>query len=123
MSEATGQMRAGERRAAEFALVMERGAEALEREIAYDPTRWVQMVGRHGAVEAATRLLASGSDVSSGLSTLAMAGRLDQSVEWFVLVYDDLFTPEERQAAHRRLRLYEAPVDQWLRERLGRRHP
>ena len=113
----------GEDRAREFALVMENGAAALKREIDYDPTRWLQMVGRHGAVDAATRLLASGSDASAGLSTLALAGRLDQSVEWFVLVYDDLFTDEERRIAHRRLRLYEAPVDQWLRERLGRRHP
>lgn len=104
----------------EFALVMERGTETLRREIGYNPTRWSQMVGRHGAVAAAKRLLASASDTSSGLSTLAMHQRLDQSVEWFVLVYDELFEPEERRMAYRRLRLYEAPIDRWLQERLGR---
>jgi hypothetical protein len=112
-----------EDRAREFALVMEHGTEALRQEIGYDPSRWVQMVRRYGAVDAAKRLLASGGDTSAGLATLTMAGRLDQSVEWFVLVYADLFEPEERQIAHRRLRLHDAPVDRWLRERLGRRSP
>ena len=112
-----------EHRAREFALVMERGTEALRREIGYDPSRWVQMVRRYGAVEAAKRLLSSGDDTSAGLATLTMANRLDQSVEWFVLVYADLFEPEERETAHRRLRLHDAPIDQWLRERLGRRYP
>ena len=111
-----------EDRAREFALVMEHGTEALRREIGYDPTRWVQMVRRHGSVNAAKRLLASGDDTSTGLATLTMADRLDQSVEWFVLVYAELFEPEERQIAHRRLRLHDAPIDQWLRERLGRRY-
>ena len=102
---------------------MEQGAEALRREIGYDPARWTQMVRQHGAVDAAKKLLASGDDVSAGLTTLATAGRLDQSVEWFVLVYGELFEPEERQVAYRRLRLHDAPVDRWLRERLARRHP
>lgn len=107
----------------EFALVIERGAEALKREIGYDPTRWTQMVARHSAVAAAKRLMATEGDVSSGLTTLAMHERLDQSVEWFVLVYDDLFDQSERQTAYRRLRVYEAPVDAWLRNRLSRHHP
>ena len=113
---------ASEGRAREFALVMEHGTEALRREIGYDPSRWVQMVRRLGAVDAAKRLLASADDTSTGLATLTMADRLDQSVEWFVLVYAELFEPEERQIAHRRLRLHDAPIDQWLRERLGRRY-
>ncbi len=45
------------------------------------------------------------------------------SVEWFTLVYDDLFTDEERRIAHERLTLHEAPVDEWLRDRLHRRWP
>jgi hypothetical protein len=112
-----------EDREREFGLVMERGAEALRREIGYDPSRWTQMVKSHGAVEAAKRLLGSGSDVSAGLTELAMADRLDQSVEWFVLVYDELFEAEERQTAYRRLRLHDGPVDRWLKERLGRLSP
>jgi hypothetical protein len=112
-----------EDREREFALVMERGTETLRREIGYDPARWTQMVHQHGAVDAAKRLLGSGSDTSAGLAKLAMTDRLDQSVEWFVLVYDELFEPEERQVAYRRLRLHDAPVDRWLRERLGRRRP
>jgi hypothetical protein len=112
-----------EDREREFALVMERGSEALRGEIGYDPARWTQMVHRHGAVDAAKRLLRSGSDVSAGLTTLALAGRLDQSVEWFVLVYDELFEQEERQVAYQRLRLHDGPVDRWLEERLGRRSP
>lgn len=107
----------------EFALIMHEGAEALRREIDYDPTRWMKMVRREGAVAAAKRLLALRNDTSAGLTTLALHRRLDQSVEWFVLVYDDLFEPEEREVAHRRLKLYEAPVDRWLQDRLGRRHP
>jgi hypothetical protein len=112
-----------EDREREFALVMERGAEALRREIDYDPTRWTQMVRRLGAVDAAKQLLGSGSDVSAGLTTLALADRLDQSVEWFVPVYDELFEQEERQVAYRWLRLHDAAIDRWLRERLGRRRP
>ena len=59
----------------EFVRLMHEGAEALRREIDYDPTRWMQIVRREGAVAAAKRLLASGNDRSSGLTTLALHRR------------------------------------------------
>lgn len=112
--------RTGRERA--FSRDMERGAVTLKRELGYNPTRWMQMVHEHGAVEAARRIL-RGSDYSDGFAKLWEAGRLDMTVEWFVLVYHNLFSDEERLIAYRRLRQYEVPVDDWLRDRLDRRHP
>lgn len=101
---------------------MERGIATLQREIGYNASRWRQMVHDHGGVGAARQLL-RGRDVSDGFTRLWEAGRLNMSVEWFVLVYDDLFADDERQTAYRRLKLHDVPVDDWLRDRLGRRWP
>ena len=112
-----------EERERQFASEMDRGIETLKQEIGYNATRWRQMIYDHGAVGAAKRLLDSPSDVSDGFTKLWEHSRLDMSVEWYVLVYDDLFTDTERDVAYRRLKLYEVPVDRWLQERLGRRWP
>lgn len=111
-----------EARAREFEREMVRAIDQLHREIAYNATRWRQMIGEHGGVGAARRLL-EGTDASDGFTRLWETQRLDMSVEWFVLVYVDLFTDDERETAYQRLRQYHAPVDAWLRERLGRRWP
>jgi hypothetical protein len=105
-----------------FAVEMDRSITTMKREIGYNPVRFQQMIGAHGHIETAKRLL-KGQDTSDGFTRLWEAGRLDLSVEWFVLKYDMLFTDEERETAHRRLKLHEVPVDSWLKERLGRRRP
>ena len=109
-------------RAREFTLVVERCAEALRFEAGYDPSRWTRMVHYHGAVNAARLWLSPEFDASVELNTLAEDDRLDQSVEWFALVYFDLFAPQQRQEAHRRLRSHGSPVDQWLSKRLSRKY-
>ncbi len=106
-----------EARAREFEREMVRAIDQLHREIAYNATRWRQMIGEHGGVGAARRLL-EGNDASDGVTRLWEAERLDS-----VLAYADLFTDDERETAYQRLRRYDAPVDAWLRDRLGRRWP
>lgn len=82
-----------EARAREFEREMVRAIDQLHREIAYNATRWRQMIGEHGGVGAARRLL-EGTDASDGFTRLWETQRLDMSVEWFVLVYVDLFTDD-----------------------------
>lgn len=85
------------------------------REFGYNPTYWQRMVSEHGASNAAKRLL-RGSRASDGFTRLWEMGRLDLSVEFFILLpkYADLFTPDERAEARRRLELYEFDVDSAL---------
>jgi hypothetical protein len=85
------------------------------REFGYNPTYWQKMVSQHGAVDAAKRLL-KGSRASDGFTRLWEEGRLDLSVEFFILLpkYADLFTSEERAEARRRLELYEFEIDSAL---------
>ena len=87
------------------------------REFGYNPTYWQRMVSDHGAINAAKRLL-TGSRASDGFTRLWELGRLDLSVESVILLpkYADLFTPDERAEARRRLELYEFDVDSALRE-------
>jgi hypothetical protein len=107
----------------EFGLLLEKNNEALLREIGYGPAPWASTVERHEAVDTAKHLLRTGDHVSTGLAELATADRLDQSIEWYVLVYADLFEPEERQVAYQRLSLHNVSIDQWLVERLSRHLP
>lgn len=76
----------------------------------YNPTIWIQMIERHGAAEAARRLLVSG-DIQDGFAHLIEQGRPDLTVEWAVLQpqWDLLFTEGHRQAA--RWRLQQAGVN------------
>lgn len=105
-----------------FGAAMRASIQRLKDEIGYHPARWVQMLAEHGPVEAARRLL-HGSDVSDGFVTLWEHDRLDESVEWCVLAHPSLFDGDERQLAYQRLRQYDAPVDRWLVDRLGRKRP
>lgn len=53
----------------QFHADMVAGAERLKREIGYKPTRFMQMVGELGGVEAARQLL-RGRDASDGFTTM-----------------------------------------------------
>jgi hypothetical protein len=106
---------------AEFTLVIERNAEALRRELGHSSTDWEQLTHQHGVLGAARQWLRASNDAAIELLYLAAADRLDQSIEWYVLVYQALFDDEERYVAYRRLRSHGAPVDRWLEDRLSRR--
>jgi len=91
-------------------------AERLKREIGYNPTRFMQMVGELGGVEAARHLL-RGRDASDGFTTLWEHGRLDVSVEAFVLLpwYRQMFSEDELATAERRLTEHRFDVERFLR--------
>lgn len=92
------------------------GATRLKREIGYNPTRFMQMVGEVGGVHAAHQLL-RGQDASDGFTTLWRHHRLDVSVEAFVLLpwYRHLFAPHELATAERRLTEHHFDVERFLR--------
>jgi hypothetical protein len=73
------------------------------RQLRYWPNRYLQEVRRKGGLACAKALLARPR--SYGLERLAAEGRTDLSVEALVLDprYEDLFSPEERAVASRRL--------------------
>ncbi len=91
------------------------GAERLKLEIGYNPTRFMQMVGELGGVEAARQLL-RGRDASDGFSTPWEHHRLDASVEAFVLLpwYSEMFSDQELGTAERRLVEHGFDVDRFL---------
>ncbi|HEU5002535.1 MAG TPA: hypothetical protein VFW71_07145 [Actinomycetota bacterium] len=95
---------------------MVNGGEVLKREIGYSPTRFNQMVARHGGI-AAARVLLRGPDASDGFTTLWEHRRLDRSVEAYVLLpwYENLFTEEERRVAKERLQQHGFDVLGFLR--------
>lgn len=68
---------------------------------------FLQMVGSHGGVETAKKLLQS-DDIEQASATLLECGRLDLMFEYLVLQpkYADLFTNEERTVARDRLKRY-----------------
>jgi hypothetical protein len=98
------------------------GATRLKREIGYNPTRFMQMVGDIGGVEAARRLL-GGPVASDGFTTLLEHKRLESSVEAFVLLpsYRLLFTDEQLATATHRLTEYGFDVDRYLRAAVAQR--
>jgi hypothetical protein len=100
--------------AAQFHQAMLDGYQELAQ-LNYRATYFRQMVQEHGGVEAARRLLRQ-DNVAAGLTTLWELGRLDLSVEAFVLrpEYAELFTEAERASARQRLAAlnYTAPWDQ-----------
>ncbi|MYX25829.1 hypothetical protein GTY75_03940 [Streptomyces sp. SID8381] len=99
----------------QFHRAMVLGVERLKREISYNATRFMEMVGELGGAEAARQLL-RGRDASDGFTTLWEHGRLDMSVEAFVLLpwYRELFTEEQLETAERRLREHRFDVDAFL---------
>jgi hypothetical protein len=72
--------------------------------IGYRATRFRQMLGRHGGVETARRLLRL-RGVAPGFERLRDEKRLKDTVEYILLrpEFAPLFTPEEQAAARRRL--------------------
>jgi hypothetical protein len=78
-----------------------------KREAGYNAAYFLQMVEEVGGLEAARRLLRTGS-VSSGFSALWEKGRLDLSVEAVVLRdrFAGLFTDDELDIARNRLAEY-----------------
>lgn len=75
-------------------------------EIGYNATRFLQVVSQKGGLPAAKELLRKES--TSGFATLYMEGRLDLSLEVYVLKdeYDSLFTDEEKRICKDRLNEY-----------------
>lgn len=90
-------------------------AERLKREIGYNATRFIQMVGEMGGVEAARHLLQC-PNASDGFTTLWEHRRLEMSVEAHVLLpwYRELFTEEQLGIAEQRLREHGFDVDALL---------
>lgn len=100
----------------QFHRAMVLGVERLKREISYNATRFMAMVGELGGAEAARQLL-RGRDASDGFTTLWEHGRLEMSVEAFVLLpwYRELFTEEHLETAGRRLREHRFDIERFLR--------
>ena len=88
----------------EFHKDMIRIYENVKRETKYDATRFKQLVGNHGGLIAAKKLIASDS-ISTGFEVLWEFGRLDLSMESLVVKpkYASLFTDEEIEICRGRL--------------------
>ena len=71
----------------------------------YHPTAWQAMINRHGATEAARRLVVNG-DIQTGFERLIPAGRPELTIEWAVVDprWEPLSGPQHRDAARWRLR-------------------
>jgi hypothetical protein len=106
-----------------FGRDMTRGIAELSR-LGYEPGLFKRMVGDHGPVEAARRL-AVDPKPSYGLWRLQGLGRLDTSVEMWVLLpwYAPLFAPEVRERAEAKLRLLGVDVDTELSRLVTRLSP
>ncbi|MGB3442336.1 MAG: hypothetical protein WBA97_26645 [Actinophytocola sp.] len=87
-----------------FGADMRRGIAELSNQ-GYDATYFRRMLGDHGPVETARRLVTDPKP-SYGLWKLQQMNRLDLSVEMWVLLpwYEPLFAPEVRQLAEAKLR-------------------
>ena len=74
-----------------------------KKDCGYNAARFLQLIANKGGVEAARQLIVKQTD---GFSALAEFGRLDLSVEAYVLKpeYVSLFTEEERNVCRERLR-------------------
>jgi len=88
---------------AEFTQALERTIE-IAKEHKYVPTYFMQMLGEHGGVETARRLLTN-KEAQTGLHKLWELNLLHESMEAVVLRdrFHSLFTPEELAEARRRL--------------------
>ncbi|MFI5845606.1 caspase domain-containing protein [Catenuloplanes sp. NPDC051500] len=83
------------------------GYRAMKRELNYNATIYIRMISTSGGLGAARQLIHATS-VSSGFTTLWEKGRLDLTVEAFVLrePWSALFTDEELRIARDRLAEY-----------------
>ena len=72
---------------------VERSIRAYEEELGHETTITRDMVGRHGEVEALSRLMIS-ADLQRGFRALRDANRLDETFEKIVVTHPDIFTKE-----------------------------
>lgn len=81
--------------------------ERAKRDLGYSATFFLRMLGEHGALETARRLVTA-STPSDGFTALWERKRLDLTVEALVLKddYSTLFDEEFREIAAARLREY-----------------
>jgi hypothetical protein len=79
-------------------------------EAGYNASIFLRMLGEHGALETARRLVMSPLP-SEGFTQLCLKGRLDLTVESLVLEpqFEPLFDEEMRDHARERLRAYGEP--------------
>lgn len=93
-----------------FARDMERGVAELAR-LGYNAHYFHQMLRDHPADEVARRLVLA-KQPSYGLWRLKELGRLDMSIEMWVLLpwYAPLFHPDVRHEAEKKLRLLDVDV-------------
>ena len=87
-----------------FHIAMKEIYETAKRECGYNASRFIQMVAEKGGVVAAKQLICK-SGGTDGFATLWEHGRLDISVEAYVLKdeYKELFTDDERKMCRERL--------------------
>ena len=106
-----------------FGADMVRGIAELSR-LGYDASLFRRMLGDHGPVEAARRLVLDPVP-SYGLWRLQGLNRLDASVEMWVLLpwYEPLFGQEVRDQAERKLALLGVDVEVELRRLVARLSP
>ncbi len=102
---------------------MERGVIELAR-IGYNAHYFHQMLRDHPAHEVARRLVLA-RQPSYGLWRLKELGRLDMSAEMWVLLpwYEELFDPDIRHEAEKKLRLLGVDVQGELRRLVRRLQP
>ena len=81
---------------------------SAKEECNYSATNFLRMLNNHGGIETAHRLL-SVTEPHSGFTILWESGRLDITVERFVLNprFQELFEDHELETARRRLRQYD----------------
>ena len=74
------------------------------RPLGYNPTRFVQMLLRHGGRETARHILKPGPP-HDGFATMLMLGRLDLTIEYLAVEsrFRELFTDAELHVAEERL--------------------
>jgi len=96
----------------EFDLAMADIYRRARREIGYNATRYIQMLGEYGGYGTAQRLLESG-EIQYGFTELWQHGRLDLTVEALVLNprYEELFSEEQRERARSRLKAHNYDPD------------
>jgi len=85
----------------------------------YNPTLFLRMIGEHGGLGTAHRLLGGSSHTSYGFEKLWEMGQLERSLEFAVLLpwFRSLFSAEERDEAERRLILHQFPLEERLAAR------
>jgi hypothetical protein len=94
--------------AKEFHQALVQGYQSAKRDLNYNASIYIRMISIAGGLGAARQLLHAPS-VSTGFTTLWEKGRLDLTVEAFILQdrWTALFTDDERQIARDRLAEYD----------------